>query len=142
MSTEASKAIVRRVIKAWNALDWDAFEALLAPGYVHHAPRVDLDLEGFRRGAAYLSAAFSDFTYTALHLLAEGDLVAAYLRVRATHRGEFMGVPATGRTLEAVVAYHARIHDGRILEDWDVWPFQVFLFQIGAEVRAARKPKT
>jgi steroid delta-isomerase-like uncharacterized protein len=137
MPTEANKTIVRRVIEAWNTLDWDAFEALLAPGYVHHAAHTDLDLEGFRCGAAYLSAAFANFEYTLVHVLAEGDLVAAYLRVSATHHGEFMGVPATGRALEAVVAYHARINDGRIVEDWDVWPFQVFLSQIGAEVRAA-----
>jgi SnoaL-like polyketide cyclase len=84
---------------------------------------------------AYLSAAFANFEYTLAHILAEGDLVAAYLRASATHHGEFMGVPTTGRALEAVVAYHARVNNGRIVEDWDVWPFQVFLSQIGANVR-------
>lgn len=141
MPTQASKAIVRRIIDCWNALDWRAFEALLAPDYVHHAARIDLDLEGFRRGAAGMSAAFADVHYAIDHLLAEGEMVAAYLRVRATHGGEFMGVPATGRNLEAVVAYHARVRDGRVLEDWDVWPLQVFLFQIGAEMRAAASAK-
>ena len=44
-----------------------------------------------------LLRAFPDVQFKRIHVLVEGDRVAAHLRARGTHRGEFLGVPATGR---------------------------------------------
>src|SRR5207248_4820975 len=41
--------------------------------------------------------AFPDFNYTVEELIAEGDRVAVRITGRYTHRGEFMGVAATGK---------------------------------------------
>jgi predicted ester cyclase len=51
-------------------------------------------------------------------VLAAHDKVALRLRLRGTHSGEFMGFPATGRTIEYVSHEFYRIADGLIAEEW------------------------
>ena len=52
------------------------------------------------------------------NLVAEGDRVAVRLTFRGTHQGEFLGVPATGRTVEYVSHEFYRIVDGLVAEEW------------------------
>jgi predicted ester cyclase len=44
--------------------------------------------------------------------------VALRLTFRGTHQGEFLGLPATGRTIEYVSHEFYRIADGLIAEEW------------------------
>ena len=50
--------------------------------------------------------------------VAAGDQVALRLTFRGTHQGEFLGLPATGRTIEYVSYEFYRIADGRFAEEW------------------------
>ena len=58
-------------------------------------------------------AAFPDLHFEVEHEFASGDQAVVGWRVTGTHRGEFAGIPATGRRLD----YHAcailRIRDGK-----------------------------
>ena len=47
-----------------------------------------------------------------------GGKVAVRLRFRGTHSGDFLGIPATGRTVEYVSHEFYRIADGLIAEEW------------------------
>ena len=40
---------------------------------------------------------FKDVEAKVEHILAEGDMAAAYVRISMTHAGEFYGIPATGK---------------------------------------------
>ena len=51
-------------------------------------------------------------------MIVEGDRVATRFTSRATHRGEFMGIPATGRRIEIGEVAIFRMRDGRIAEQW------------------------
>lgn len=53
-----------------------------------------------------------------LSLLRGLDKVAVRLRFRGTHSGEFMGIPATGSSIEYVSHEFYRIADGLIAEEW------------------------
>jgi predicted ester cyclase len=46
--------------------------------------------------------AFPDFEIEIVELLAEGAKVVGHFRCSGTHRGEWLGVPATGRRFEDV----------------------------------------
>jgi predicted ester cyclase len=52
-------------------------------------------VDGLRQLFRKLHAAFPDLEITPEQLLSEGDRVAVRLTLRGTHRGEFMGIPAT-----------------------------------------------
>ena len=51
-------------------------------------------------------------------LVAAGDQVALRLTFRGTHQGEFLGMPATGRTIEYISHEFYRIADGLFAEEW------------------------
>ena len=81
---------------------------------------------------ARLHRAFPDLHVTIEDLIAEGDRVVSRNFVTGTHRGEYMGVPATGRTVGYDEIFIARFVDGRIAETWGVVDVASLLKQLGA----------
>jgi predicted ester cyclase len=55
-----------------------------------------------KRWVAPFRSAFPDFQMEIVDLIAEGDKVAAHFKCSGTHRGEWLGVPATGRRFDGV----------------------------------------
>lgn len=76
-------------------------------------------------------AAFPDVKYELHSQMAEGDRALNHWTIRATHAGEFMGVPATGKQIEAQGIFIGRIEDGQIVEDMGVWDIYGLMLQIG-----------
>jgi predicted ester cyclase len=60
-------------------------------------PEFTRDREGFKRLFRMLIEAFPDLRFTTEFMIAEGDMVAAFTSVEGTHRGEFMGMPPSGK---------------------------------------------
>ncbi len=62
--------------------------------------------------------AFPDLQAHIEDIFAAQDKVAVRLRFHGTHSGEFLGFPATGRTIDYVSHEFYRITDGLIAEEW------------------------
>jgi predicted ester cyclase len=77
--------------------------------------------------------ALSDIDAAEQDVIASGDLVALRQVVSATHTGNLLGVPATGRriTWDAVDIYRVT-DDGRISEQWAFEDLAAMLSQAGA----------
>lgn len=61
-------------------------------------------------------SAFPDFEMEIVELIAEGDRVVAHFMCSGTHRGEWLGVPATGRRFENVdEIYIFGVKDGKLV---------------------------
>lgn len=78
--------------------------------------------DGLRQFLEAFIVAFPDVTWTVQELVADGDTVAAWSIWEGTHRGDFMGIPATGRrvSVEAWTFDHfrdGRMHSSRIIMD-------------------------
>ena len=86
MAAEGPKDTVRRWIAARNANDLEAAVACWAED----------QQEEIRRAFAAFTAAFADIRIEPEVLLAERDRVALRWTFRGTHRGEYLGIPATG----------------------------------------------
>lgn len=91
--------------------------------------------EDLRQRVGSFRLAFPDLEVETLVLLAEGDLVAAHLVGRGTHRGLFQGVPPTGRAWEARCTAVYRVESGRIGEAWVTWDQLSLLEQLAAVER-------
>ncbi|MGH7304135.1 MAG: ester cyclase [Candidatus Rokuibacteriota bacterium] len=68
--------------------------------------------------ATRLRVAFPDAEATLEDIFAEGDRVAYRLTIRGTHTGEFLGVPASGRSVAVSFIAIVRIADGKLVEEW------------------------
>jgi len=53
-------------------------------------------------------------------MIAEGDKFVTRKTFHGTHKGEFMGIPPSGRTLNVSLIDVVRIFDGLVLEHWSV----------------------
>jgi predicted ester cyclase len=62
--------------------------------------------------------AFPDYRWELQHLLVDGDVVAAHFLDTGTHRGEWLGVAATGRRVSTQEFAVYRWDGGRIAEVW------------------------
>lgn len=69
---------------------------------------------------ARLHRAFPDLRITVEDVIAEGDKVAARNSVTGTHRGEYMGLPPTGKAITYNEIFIFRFAGGRIAETWGV----------------------
>jgi steroid delta-isomerase-like uncharacterized protein len=134
MSLEENKALVRRWVALWNTGNSGAVDELVTPDYVRHDPNGPeiRGPEAERRLVEMYLAAFPDLTFTIEHLIAEGDTVAARLTARGTHRGELLGIPATGRAITVAVFELYRLSDGKIAEQWVTMDALGLMQQLGA----------
>jgi steroid delta-isomerase-like uncharacterized protein len=135
---QQNKTIVRRFVEEFqNGGNESAAEELLAADFVDHSPfpGVSPDREGVKRLFAALRQAFPDLRAKIHDQLAEKDRVATRKTFRGTHRGEFLGIAPTGRSVSFDVIDVARIADGRIAEQWNVVDLMGLLQQIGPQPR-------
>ncbi|MGP3932098.1 ester cyclase [Nonomuraea sp. KM88] len=81
---------------------------------------------------AVLHRAFPDLHVEVEDVIAEGDRVVTRNTVTGTHRGEYMGVAPTGKSVTYNEIIIARFADGRIAETWAVVDILSVMRQLGA----------
>jgi steroid delta-isomerase-like uncharacterized protein len=122
LSTERSRELAQRYFdEILNKGDMAAIDALFTPDFVFYIPTIP---DGVRGRDAYkdfvrnLRNAFPDGVFTPVGQPAEGDKAAVRWTFKGTHRGEFLGVAPTGRTVtdNGIDIFH--IVDGQIAEIW------------------------
>jgi len=111
MSLEENKSIVRRWIEAYNRRELD-FDVFIAPNYVDHSNKVDR--EGLKHLFNVGLTAFPDWYETIEDIIAEGDKVWVWLSYAGTHKGDFMGLPPTGKKITSQAVDIYRIVDGKL----------------------------
>jgi steroid delta-isomerase-like uncharacterized protein len=129
------EATTRRVYELINAGDIDGFGELLADGMVEHedVPGFARDRDGVMAFFRSMVAAFPDMRMTPDDVLVDGDKAVARVTTTGTHRGEFMGMPATGRSIDVQVIDIMRYDgDGRVAEHWGVFDALLMMRQLGA----------
>src|SRR5882724_11886906 len=123
MSVEANSAIARR----WNGelfgggdLEWAlaAADRLVASDFVDHAtpPGLAPGLEGLKQQITIFFRAFPDLGSVVDDVIAEHDRVVVRWHGWGTQRGEFFGLPPTGRFGTTTGIHIFRIADGKIAE--------------------------
>ncbi|HLK43198.1 MAG TPA: nuclear transport factor 2 family protein [Thermoleophilia bacterium] len=113
---EEIRALVTTIVEqCWvDGAGLERMRGLVATGYVHHTAFGDWSFDQFVAGVGWIDERIGDRGYRVEHVVVEGDLAAAFLRYRGTRREDRSAVDGRG-------AYHCRILDGRVVEDWDVF---------------------
>jgi steroid delta-isomerase-like uncharacterized protein len=129
MSTDqkaTNRATFRRFNEAVNSGDWEAISAtideVVEPDALIRTP-LPLRVTGaqaLKEVFATLHRAFPDLHITVEDVIAEGDKVVGRNTVTGTHRGEYMGLSPTGKSISYNEIFILRFADGRIAETWGV----------------------
>ena len=131
MSSQDNKTLVRRFItEVFEQGRPEAVDALSTSGFVSHGlPGTGPDV--MKQAIERVGKGLSNAKFEIHEVVAEGDLVAVRLMSTATQSGEFMGMPATGKTYTIEELHEFRLAEGRIAEHWHQGDMLGMLKQLG-----------
>jgi len=147
MSTKEDKELVRQAMKEWNGVKGDVakmrslYDKYYAPDFIYHdVSGGDMNREEAIQNNVTGVSAFPDVNYSIDDILAEGDKTVIRFTMQASHKGTFMGVPATGKQIVVKGVEIDKIVGGKIVETWDFLDSLGMMTQLGVIPGAA--PKT
>ena len=137
MTADRNRETLLAFYPAFIRGDTDALRVLLADDFVSHAIPAQLGIGRDRQAALQFAqmhaTAFPDLHVEVIDLIAEGDTVAARARMTGTHRGAFLGIPASGNAVEHEFVDVARCSgEGELVEIWNYADTHALLHQLGA----------
>ena len=107
----------------WNRRSVETIRELLSPDATGHLEG-GIDIIGPEPFIAFrqlLLTALPDLRVEVAEIIAEGENVCVRWSAVATHTGEGLGLPPSGKKARFRGTTWLRIVDGRIVEGWDNW---------------------
>jgi predicted ester cyclase len=127
------KAALRRLFEEGiNRRNQATFVELIDPAYVNHSlPMPVPGPQGFSHAIDMFYSAFPDMQVVVEDVLAEPDKVASRGYFTGTHKGTFMNVPATGKTVTVAYIDFLKALNGRFIENWVQMDMLGCMMQLG-----------
>jgi steroid delta-isomerase-like uncharacterized protein len=122
----SNKAIIRRFHDAANTGDAEllsqTIDEIVEPDAQIRTPLPlqSAGAQALKEVFARLHRVFGDLHVTIEDLIEEGDMVVSRNSVAGTHRGEYMGLPPTGKAVTYNEIFIFRFANGRVAETWGV----------------------
>ena len=133
--SEENKALARRYVEeAINKGNLAVIDELTADDFVEHNPFPGQapGVEGEKQLISMMRAAFPDLHSTIEDVIAEGDKVVLRATTRGTHKGEFMGIPPTGKQVTVTEIHIVRFANGKGVDHWGEVDMMGMMQQLGA----------
>ncbi len=134
MTMEENKALMRQFYdEVVNRGNLAMIDKAAAANIVDHtlAPGLPPGVAGVKQWFTLMRKAFPDAHATVNDILADGDKVVARVAFRGTHKGEFLGVPATGKPVSIEGIDILRFSGGKLAEHWGQFDNLGMLQQLG-----------
>jgi steroid delta-isomerase-like uncharacterized protein len=136
MPVKENVQLIRRWFQeVWNEGKKETIYALLAHNGVGIGELENgLPLRGPEEFAPFVErirGAFPDIKIVIDDIFGADDKVVVRWSATMTHRGDHLGMPATGKAVKMTGITIARIADNQIVEGWDNWDQLGMLKQIG-----------
>jgi len=133
--SDKNKALAARIpLEAFNQGKLEVIDEVISDNSIDHGelpPGMREGKEGVKFLVKALRSAFPDFKITIDRQVAEGDLVVQHVTTTGTMKGEFAGMPPSGKTASWEAIHITRIKDGKIAEHWSVQDQLGMLQQLG-----------
>jgi predicted ester cyclase len=109
------------------------FDELLAPNFVicDALPGMQHGRDGFRQVVEMFRTAFPDLHVTFEAEFADGDYVIHRGYVTGTHKGEWQGIPPTGKHVTMKTLDIWRVVNGKAVENWVQMDMLSLMQQLG-----------
>jgi predicted ester cyclase len=134
--SEENKAVAARMpLEVFSEGKLEVIDEVISPEFTEHGtpqlPDQPPGREGVKVIAAAVRQAFPDLNNTINRVVAEGDLVVQHVTSSGTMRGEFAGMPPSGKQATWDAIHIARFRDGKIVDHWVVQDQLGMLQQLG-----------
>jgi steroid delta-isomerase-like uncharacterized protein len=122
-----NKAVIRRLYEeVWNKRKFEVINEIISPSHALHAPNVAgsvvaIGPEAYKRQLVLFLTGYPDLHWVIEDLIAEEDKVVACWTVAGTHKGDFMGIPATNKkvSVDGMTIHH--LAKGKIMDSYSNW---------------------
>lgn len=119
-SVENNRQLAIRFVELMAQNQVEKFGEVVTDDYRQHNPLVKPGLAGIIEGGRWFHSIFPDVRVRVEQVVVEGDMVVGRFTWTGTQRGEFMGIPATGKTVSWSSMDQWRVAGGKLAEHWDV----------------------
>jgi steroid delta-isomerase-like uncharacterized protein len=140
-----NKAIIRRLYEeVWNKRKIELIKEIISPSHALQGPNFfgsSVGPEAYKRQVLLFIAGYPDLQFTIEDTVAEKDKVVAFWTITGTHKGDYMGVPATNRkvSVDGVTIHH--LAGGKIMDSYSNWDALGMMQQLGV-IPALGSPKS
>lgn len=134
VSEDRKTLAARMPLEVFGQGKFEVVDEVLAPDFIDHnppQPGMPTGREGVKAFAAAARKAFPDLKNTINHTVEEGDLVVLHISSSATMKGEFAGMPPSGKQATWDAVHIERFRDDKIVEHWTVQDRLGMLQQLG-----------
>jgi steroid delta-isomerase-like uncharacterized protein len=134
MSDENKTLTARIPLEAFNQGKLEVIDEVVADNSIDHGelpPDYPPGKEGVKTLVKALRTAFPDLKIRIDRQVAEGDLVVQHVTTTGTMKGEFGGMPPSGKAATWEAIHITRVKDGKIVEHWQVQDQLGMLQQLG-----------
>ncbi len=128
-SKETVSLLIEEVFNKGNLL---VLDEVIHSDYRYQSPTESM--EGVEDLKAFVQAfreAFPDLHIRVLSQIAEGESVCTRISMTGTHRGDFLGLPATSKSVQLQGVVISRLQNGLIIEEWELLDQLTLLQQLG-----------
>jgi steroid delta-isomerase-like uncharacterized protein len=132
---EQNKQLVSQFFETLDRQDTEMMDQLVSSTnyFLHFSGMPPMDWnENKKEFLAPFTKAFPDLRRNIVDMVAEGDKVAVSINVTGTYKGEFQGIPPTGKQVSFTAMDILTIIDGKITEEWATADMMGLMQQIGA----------
>jgi steroid delta-isomerase-like uncharacterized protein len=134
MRTESNAAVVRNFVEqVITQGDIDSASQFVSEDVVEQVPFPGQGpgLKGLQDVIRGMRSGFPDLNFAIKEQISEGDKVASRFEWTGTHRGEFLGMPATGRPVRVWGIVIDRLENGRIKDTRIIMDSLGLMMQLG-----------
>ena len=130
-----NKAIILRLYgDVWNKRKLEVIKEIISPSHALHAPNISgssIGPEAYKNQVVRFLAGYPDLRFTVEDTVVEKDKVVACWTLSGTHKGDFMGIPATNRkvSVDGMTIHH--VADGKIMDSYSNWDALGMMQQLG-----------
>jgi steroid delta-isomerase-like uncharacterized protein len=132
---QSTTAFFKQFVQFINTADENLAQQLISPSAKFYVPTQPEPLQGAKGYLAIvmmMRSGFPDIQWSLEEMISEGDRVAARFIMKGTHKGEFFGVPATGKPITVQAMNFYKLSGDQIIEEYGQPDIFGLMRQIGA----------
>ena len=131
--TQHKVAMQQAISNYNNPATRERYFELYSDNCVFHDPGMQPGLENIKKFYQAFWSAFPDIQVRIDDMVAEGDKISCRFSLTATHQGDFMGMPATGKPVQLGGQTILRFENGKCVDRWTQLDNLAMMQQLGAQ---------
>ena len=133
-----NRAIVGRLYEeVWNQRRTELLGELISPSHAlldHNMSGSEIGPEAYKRRFLMFLKGFPDLRITIEDIVGENEKIVAAWTISGTHRGEFLGVPATNKIVSVDGITISHLANGKIIDSQVMWDQLGLMKNLGGSV--------